>query len=97
MMAPPNARKKPQQARAADEAAIRAASVAWSKAAAAKDLDKSMAVYTDDAVQLSAKTPLRKGKDEIRKGWVEMFAIPGPGLTFAPTVVEVAQVRRPGL
>jgi uncharacterized protein (TIGR02246 family) len=80
-----------QQARAADEAAIRAASIAWSQAAAARDLDKSMAVYTDDAVQLSAKTPLRKGKDEIRKGWVELFAVPGPGLTFAPTVVQVAQ------
>jgi uncharacterized protein (TIGR02246 family) len=80
-----------QQSRAADEAAIRAASAAWSQASAAKDLDKATSYYTDDAVQLSPKSPATKGKENIRKNWGPMLAAPGPGLTFQPTSIEVAR------
>jgi uncharacterized protein (TIGR02246 family) len=80
-----------QQARAADEAAIRAASAAWSQAATAKDLDKSISFYADDAVQLPNKAPAAKGKENIRKNWVPLLAAPGPGLSWQTSSVEVAR------
>jgi len=80
-----------QQARAADEAAIRAASAAWSQAATAKDLDKCISFYADDAVQLPNKAPAAKGKENIRKNWVPLLAAPGPGLSWQTSSVEVAR------
>ena len=88
-----------QQARAADEAAIRAASAAWSQAATAKDLDKSISFYADDALQLPNKAPAAKGKENIRKNWAPMLALPGPGLSWQTSSVEVARsgdIGRPG-
>jgi uncharacterized protein (TIGR02246 family) len=87
----PQAAAQPADTRAADEAAIRAASAAWSQAYVAKDLEKSSAVYTDDAVEMSPKAPAVQGKDAIRKGLVQMFALPGPGLSFQTASVEVAR------
>jgi uncharacterized protein (TIGR02246 family) len=83
--------REAQQSRAADEAAIRAASTAWSQAAQAKDLDKAVSLYTDDAIAFQDKGPMTKGKENLREGWKTMLALPGPGLSFAPTVVEVAK------
>jgi uncharacterized protein (TIGR02246 family) len=81
----------PPDTRAADEAAIRAAVIDWSAASQAKDVNKAVSFYADDAVQLADKGPLVKGKENIRKGWEEMLALQGPGLTFATTAVEVAR------
>jgi uncharacterized protein (TIGR02246 family) len=83
--------REAQQSRAADEAAIRAASTAWSQAARAKDIDKAVSMYTDDAIAFQDKGPMTKGKENIREGWKTMLALPGPGLSFAPTAVEVAK------
>jgi uncharacterized protein (TIGR02246 family) len=80
-----------QRARAADEAAIRAASVAWSQAATAKDLDKAVSFYSDDALQFPNKAPAAKGKENIRKNWAPMLAAPGPGLSWQTGSVEVAR------
>jgi uncharacterized protein (TIGR02246 family) len=82
---------QPPDTRAADEAAIRAAVIDWSKAAQAKDANKATSFYADDAMQFDDKGPLVKGKDNIRAGWEQMLAMPGPGLTFATTGVEVAR------
>jgi uncharacterized protein (TIGR02246 family) len=82
--APPDTRK-------ADEAAIRAASAEWSKAAQAKDLDKSMSYYAEDSTYLSDKGAMVKGRNSIRMVWKEMLAEPGAGLTFTATSVEVAR------
>jgi uncharacterized protein (TIGR02246 family) len=82
---------QPADSRAAAEAAIRAASAAWSQASAAKDVDKAVSFYADDAVQMSPKGPAVRGKENIRKGWVSMLATPGPGLSFQTTSVEVAR------
>jgi uncharacterized protein (TIGR02246 family) len=87
----PQAAAQPADTRAADEAAIRAASAAWSQTYVAKDLEKSSAVYTDDAVVMSPKAPAVHGKDAIRKGLVQMFALPGPGLSFQTALVVVAR------
>ncbi len=82
---------QPPDTRAADEAAIRAAVIEWSNAAQAKDVNKAVSFYADDAMQFADKGPLVEGKDSIRTGWEQMLALPGPGLTFATTGVEVAR------
>jgi uncharacterized protein (TIGR02246 family) len=82
--APPDTRK-------ADEAAIRAASAEWSKAAEAKDLEKSVSYYADDAVFLVDKGALVKGKDAIRMAWKDVLAPDAPKLTFSTIFVEVAR------
>lgn len=81
----------PPDTRAADEATIRAASADWSKASQAKDVDKAMSVYSDNALQFPDNGPMVKGKDNIRAGWQKMLALPGPGLTFTTAGVEVAR------
>jgi uncharacterized protein (TIGR02246 family) len=80
-----------RQSRAADEAAIRAASAAWSQASTAKDLDKTMSFYADDALQFPEKAPAAKGKESIRKNWAQLLAAPGLGLSFQTTTVEIAR------
>jgi len=81
----------PPDTRKADEAAIHANSAAWSKAAEAKDLEKSVSYYADDAVYCVDKGALVKGKDSIRMAWKDLLAPSGPTLTFATTYVEVAR------
>ncbi|HEY4948907.1 MAG TPA: SgcJ/EcaC family oxidoreductase [Candidatus Acidoferrales bacterium] len=80
-----------QQARAADEAAIRAASAAWSKAATAKDLDKAVSFYADDALILPDKAPALRGDENIRKNWAPLLALPGPGLSWQTSALQVAR------
>jgi uncharacterized protein (TIGR02246 family) len=80
-----------QQARAADEAAIRAASAAWSQAATAKDLDKAVSFYAADALVLPDKAPAITGNENIRKNWTPLLALPGPGLSWKTSSVVVAR------
>jgi len=80
-----------QERIAQDRQAIQAACADWSKATQAKDLEKTMSFYVDDAMVLSPKVPLIQGKGTIRQRWTQMFAIPGPGLTFTTGDVEVAR------
>ena len=81
----------PPDTRKADEAAIRAASAEWSKAAQAKDLDKATSYYADDAVFFVENGAMVKGKDAIKMAWKPELATPGPGMTFDTTYVEVAR------
>ncbi len=87
----PQHQQEIQQARAADEAAKRAASAAWSQAATARDLDKVVSFYSDDAVQFPNKAPATKGKDNIRKNWAPLLAVVGPGSGWQTGSVEVAR------
>ena len=81
----------PPDTRKADEAAIRAASADWSKAAQAKDLDKATSYYADEAVFFVENGAMVKGKDAIKMAWKPELATPGPGMTFDTTYVEVAR------
>ena len=76
--------------RAADEAAIRAADADFAKAAAAKDLDKCMSLYADDAVFFSSGSPAVLGKDNIRNVIQRMLAAPMQ-LTVNIASVDVAR------
>lgn len=84
-------RSAPKDSRASDEAAIRASSKAWSDSTEAKDLDKAMSFYADNAVQMTDQGPLISDKTTLRAGWQKMFSLPGPGLSFQTSGVDVAK------
>jgi ketosteroid isomerase-like protein len=78
-------------ARAADEAAIREADAASIKAIAAKEVEATVSYYDDGASILMPNAPVVTGKEEIRKAWEQMFAIPGFHLAPTTTKIEVAR------
>lgn len=53
----------------ADEKAVRDADDAWSKAALARDLDKTVSYYADDAIVLPPNEPAVTTKEGIRNLW----------------------------
>jgi uncharacterized protein (TIGR02246 family) len=75
----------------AARAAINAASDDWSKAIAAKDLDKCMSFYVDDAVLFAPNAPAAVGKDAIRAAWKQLLSAPSVQLTFPSTQIDVAR------
>jgi uncharacterized protein (TIGR02246 family) len=74
----------------AEEAAIRAASTAWAKAAEAKDLEKSLSYYAADAVVLPPGMPLIKDAAGRRKMWEGLLTAPGLSISFGPTSIAVS-------
>jgi uncharacterized protein (TIGR02246 family) len=81
----------PPDTRAADEAAIRKADADFVTFAAAKDLDKAMALYADDAVFFSSGVPAAVGKDNIRKNIQGLMAVPNMQLNITVASVDVAR------
>jgi uncharacterized protein (TIGR02246 family) len=75
---------------AAEQSKIRDLETAWSAAAAAKDVDKSVANYADDAILMAPGAPAAKGKDAIRAAWKEMLADPKSKLSFSTDQVTVS-------
>ena len=59
----------PPTVQGADEKAVHDADAAWSKAAAAKDLDKTVSFYAEDAIVLPPNEASVTGKDGIRNLW----------------------------
>ncbi len=81
----------PPDTRAADEAALREADLEFSKAATAKDLERCVVFYTEDASMLPPNQPIATGKEAIRKVFTDMMAIPGFSISWRPTKVEVSR------
>ena len=77
--------------RAADEAAIRMADAEWSKAVAAKDVDRIASLYTGDATLVPRDQEMVKGRTEIREGWSRIFAIAGFTQSSRMTALEVVR------
>jgi len=77
--------------RAADEAAIRVTTTEWAKGAAAKDLEKTLSYYADDASLFPPNAPVITGAEARRKAWTAMLAHTDLALSFATTKVEVAR------
>lgn len=77
--------------RAADEATLRTLDAEWSKAAGAKDVEKTVSYYTDDALILPPNLPTIQGKQGARAMWSGMFSVPGFGGGWKATKVEVAR------
>lgn len=76
--------------RTADEATLRNLDAEWSKAAGAKDLEKTVSYYTDDALILPPNIPTIQGKQGARAMWQGMFSVPGFGGGWKATRVEVS-------
>ena len=77
--------------RAADERAIREIDIEWSKAEAAKDVERCLPFYADDASIFEPGSPVVAGKDAIRKNLDAFFAIPGISLSTKMAKVVVAR------
>lgn len=77
--------------RAADEVAVRAASAEWAKVAAAKDLEKTLTYYTDDASMFPPNAPVVTGPEARRKAWTALFAPAELVFSNAATKVEAAR------
>lgn len=77
--------------RAADEAALKRLDEEWSKAAGAKDVEKTISYYADDAVVLPPNSPRLNGKEAFRSLWKSMLDAPGFHGGWNATKVEVAR------
>jgi ketosteroid isomerase-like protein len=73
------------------ERALRDSDDAWSKAAASKDVEKTIAYYSNDAIVLPPNAPIATTKDAIKKLWGDLLASPGLAISWKATKVEVAK------
>jgi len=80
----------PPTAQGADDKAVRDADAAWSKAAAAKDLDKTVSFYADDALVLPPNEPAVTSKDGIRNLWKGLIEAV-TSMSWTATRVEMAK------
>ena len=63
----------------------------WTKAAAAKDVDQTIAYYSDDAIVLPPNAMSAATKETIRNLWKNMLASPGLAITWKPSRVQLAK------
>jgi len=75
----------------ADVKAIQDNEAQWNQEYGAKDNDKIVAHYADDAILMVPGTPSSSGKEAIRAALKEMVADPSLSLQFHATKVEVAK------
>jgi ketosteroid isomerase-like protein len=73
------------------EQALRDLDVQWAKAVEAKDLDKSVSYYSDDAIVLPPNAAIATTKEAIRNIWKDLLASPGLVFRWKTTKVEVAK------
>ncbi len=81
--------RTPPDTRADNESAIRELDALWSKTAGIKDLEGTIAYYSDDASLLPPNAPIATGKQAIRAAWAPMLA-PGTSLSWQANKVEAA-------
>ncbi|HEY2102481.1 MAG TPA: DUF4440 domain-containing protein [Chthoniobacterales bacterium] len=73
------------------EQALRDLDTQWSAAAEAKDLEKIVSYYSDDAVVMAPNAPSATTKEAIRNTWKEVTATPGASVGWKPNKIEVAK------
>lgn len=74
----------------ASEDAVRALDAQWAKAAAAHDVDGTIAFYSDDAVVMPPNSPMVQDKASERKAWAAIL-VPGADITWTAGKVAAAQ------
>lgn len=79
-----------QQRIAEAEQAIREATIESTKAAQAKDLDKTVSYYAPNAIMFGLGAPIQ-GTENIRKLWQQLLAGPNVQMTNTTLSVEVAR------
>jgi uncharacterized protein (TIGR02246 family) len=72
------------------EQALRDLDAQWSKAGEAKDLDKTVSYYSDDAIVMPPNVPIATTKEAIRKAWKDIFDVTVNG-SWKATNVKVAK------
>ena len=82
---------QPADTQAADEAALRKINEEWSKAVGARDVDKTVSYYSDDAVLMPPNIPTLTGREPIRTLWKSMLESPSFNGGWTATKVEVAR------
>ncbi len=61
----------------------------WSKAAAAKDLEQTVAFYSDDAIVLPPNATSAATKETVRNLWKDLLAAPGLVISWRPSKVKL--------
>jgi uncharacterized protein (TIGR02246 family) len=74
----------------ASEQALRDLDAQWSAAAAAKDVEKTVSFYSDDAIVMPPNAPADTSKEAIRKGWKD-FLDSISEISWKTTRVEIAK------
>ena len=77
--------------RSADEASLKNPDAEWSKAAGAKDVDKTASYYSDDVLVLPPNMPSIQGKQQAHAMWQGMFGVPGFAGSWKSSRVEIAR------
>jgi uncharacterized protein (TIGR02246 family) len=80
----------PPDTRAAEETTLRALNDQWSKTAGAKDLEGTVAYYSDDASVFPPNAPLASGKQAIHAVWADLIAS-ASAISWQTDKVEVAR------
>ncbi len=75
----------------AERAAISDIPIEWSIAAEAKDVERMVALYSDDASVLPPNAPPATGKEAIRKLWSQMVESPGFAGSAQTTKLELSR------
>jgi ketosteroid isomerase-like protein len=73
------------------EGILRHLDVQWSKAAATKDVERTIAYYSDGAVVFPPNAPSATTKEAIRNIWKDLLASPGLEITWNPSTVQLAK------
>jgi ketosteroid isomerase-like protein len=73
------------------EQTLRDLNAQWSAAAGAKDLDKTVSFYSDDAIVMPPNASAATSSAAIRKVWQDLLASPGFVISWKTTKVEVAK------
>jgi ketosteroid isomerase-like protein len=63
----------------------------WSRAAAAKDVERTIAYYSDEAIVLPPNATSATTKEAIRNIWKDLLASPGLVIGWQPTRIEVGK------
>jgi uncharacterized protein (TIGR02246 family) len=63
----------------------------WSATAGAKDLEKTVAFYSEDAMVLPPNASAATSKEAIRRVWQDLLASPSLVISWKTTKVEVAK------
>jgi ketosteroid isomerase-like protein len=63
----------------------------WAKAAAAKDVERTIAYYSDNAIVLPPNATSATTKERIRKAWKDMLASPGLVISWKSVKVKLGK------
>ena len=63
----------------------------WSEAAATKDLERTLAYYSEDAIVLPPNATRATTKETIRKVWKDILATSGLAITWKPAKVKLGK------